>query len=437
MTARFVVHARAALIDGAFATDVRIAARDGVIAEITAGVPEQPGELSLDVVVPGFVNAHSHAFHRLLRGRTHDRGGDFWVWRERMYHEAAALTPASYRALAEQVFREMRDAGYTAVGEFHYVHHQPDGTPYPDHAMERALADAAVAVGIRLVLLDTCYLRGGVGEPLTDRQRRFGDADAHAWLDRWHALREALTGGLVTVGAAVHSVRAVTPADLAVIGRELPADVPLHVHVSEQVAENDACREAYGVTPTRLLAEHGLLRATTATVHATHLTADDIALLGSAGASVVMCPTTEADLGDGIGPAPELRDAGVTLAIGSDQHAVIDPFEEVARLELDQRLCAQRRGVFTPAQLWHAGSAGGARALGLGGAAVRGLGSETPSGAPGSAPGLRVGDPFDAVAVDAATARTRGADLLQLPLVARAADVVATIVGGTVTRRTT
>jgi len=421
MTATVAVHARSALVEGAFATDVRITAHDGVIAEIASGVPAGSDDLALDVVVPGFVNAHSHAFHRLLRGRTHDEGGDFWVWRERMYREAAALTPETYRTLAEQVFTEMRDAGYTAVGEFHYVHHRPDGTPYPDHAMERALAEAAVAAGIRLVLLDTCYLRGGVGDPLSDRQRRFGDADVHAWLERWHALREALAGGLVTVGAAVHSVRAVTPGDLAVIGRELPADVPLHVHVSEQVAENEACREAYGLTPTRLLAEHGLLRPTLAAVHATHLTVDDIALLGAAGASVVMCPTTEADLGDGIGPAPDLRDAGVTLAIGSDQHAVIDPFEEIARLELDQRLRAQRRGIFTPERLWHAGSAGGARALGLGGS--------------GPVAGLRVGDPFDAMVVDAATARTRGAALVQLPLVARAADVTATIVGGTVTRR--
>ncbi|QAY61631.1 formimidoylglutamate deiminase [Microbacterium protaetiae] len=414
-------HCRAALVDGAFADDVRITAREGVVVGVTSGVPAQPGDTRLGVVVPGFVNAHSHAFHRLLRGRTHGGGGDFWVWREQMYQAAAELTPESYRELAERVFVEMRDAGYTAVGEFHYVHHRPDGTAYPDHAMERALAEAAVAAGIRLVLLDTCYLRGGVGHDLSDRQRRFGDRDVHAWLERWHALREAVAGPLVSVGAAVHSVRAVTPADLAVIGQELPADVPLHVHVSEQPAENDACRQAYSLTPTALLAEHGLVRPTLSAVHATHLTEHDIALLGAAGASVVMCPTTEADLGDGIGPAPELLSAGATLAIGSDQHAVIDPFEELARLELDQRLRAQRRGIFTPAQLWHAGSAGGARALGLPGWSER--------------VGLRPGIPFDAVEVDAATSRTRDADIGQLPLVARAADVTSTIVGGILTRR--
>lgn len=423
------VHCRAALVDGEFAADVRITAHDGVVTGVEAGVAARPGDVRLGVVVPGFVNAHSHAFHRVLRGRTHGGGGDFWVWREEMYRAAGALTPDTYRTLAEDVFREMRDAGYTAVGEFHYVHHQPDGTPYPGHAMELALADAAVAAGIRLVLLDTCYLRGGVGLELSDRQRRFGDRDVHAWLERWHALRDALAGsgrGLVSVGAAVHSVRAVTPGDLDVVARELPGDVPLHVHLSEQVAENDACLDAYGLTPASLLAEHGLVGPRLAAVHATHLTDGDIALLGDAGASIVMCPTTEADLGDGIGPAPELRAAGATLSIGSDQHAVIDPLEELARLELDQRLRAQRRGVFTPAQLWHAGSAGGARALGLG------------EGAPGGAPdaaGLRVGDPFDAVELDADTTRTRGAELDQLPLVARAGDVTATIVAGILTRK--
>jgi formiminoglutamate deiminase len=435
MSALTSAHATAALIGGAFTADVRITAQDGMITALAVGAEAQPGDTRLGVVAPGFVNAHSHAFHRLLRGRTHGGGGDFWVWREQMYRAAQSLTPEIYRALAEQVFAEMRDAGCTAVGEFHYVHHRPDGTPYAGHAMELALADAAVAAGIRLVLLDTCYLRGGVGLDLSERQRRFGDADVHAWLERWHSLHDAIAGdphrrGLVTVGAAVHSVRAVTPDDLAVVARELPAAVPLHVHLSEQTAENDACLRAYGVTPTGLLAEHGLLRPDLAAVHATHLTDADIALLGEAGASIVMCPTTEADLGDGIGPAPELRAAGATLSIGSDQHAVIDPFEEVARLELDQRLRAQKRGIFTPAQLWHAGSSGGARALGLSGARALGL-----SGARQDEAGLRVGDPFDVVEIDAETTRTRGADLLQLPLVARASDVTATIVAGSLTRK--
>jgi len=422
------VHCARALVAGCFADDVRITHAHGAIASIAVGVPSEPGDTTLRTVVPGFVNAHSHAFHRGLRGRTHADGGDFWRWRETMYALAGTLTPESYRQLAESVFTEMRDAGYTAVGEFHYVHHLPGGAPYEGHAMELALAEAAVTAGIRLVLLDTCYLRGGIGRPLDERQLRFGDRDVHAWLERWHGLRAALAAdprlrGLVTLGAAVHSVRAASPAALAVVGRELPADVPLHVHLSEQPAENDDCIAAHGLTPTGLLAKHGLLRPTLAAVHATHLSDGDIALLGEAAVGIVMCPTTEADLGDGIGPAPELRDAGAVLAIGSDQHAVIDPWEELARLELDQRLRARRRGVFDMHELWHAGAAGGRRALGLPGRA-----------AGADAVGFAVGDPFDAVELDPATARTAGADLLQLPLVARSADVTATIVAGTLTR---
>jgi formiminoglutamate deiminase len=393
---------------GRFEQGVRIETDGGLITGIDLDTVAQPGDLGLVAVVPGFVNAHSHAFHRSLRGRTHDAGGDFWQWRSRMYAEAAALTPSGYRELATRVFTEMRDAGYTSVSEFHYVHHQVDGTPYAAHDMEVALAEAADVVGIRLLLLDTLYVRGGVGAALAPEQLRFGDADADAWLRRWHSLRDALAAyPLVTVGAAVHSVRAVEPADLSAVAAGLPEDVPLHVHVSEQPAENEQCLAAYGLTPTALLADHGLVTDRLHAVHATHLTEDDIRLLGDAGATVVMCPTTEADLGDGIGPAPELLAAGARLAIGSDQNAVIDPWEEVARLELDQRLRLRRRGVFSPAQLWHAGS-----------------GSD----------GLRVGAPFDAVELDLGSARVRGADVNQLPLVARSGDVTATIVAGRVTR---
>ncbi|MGJ6126951.1 formimidoylglutamate deiminase [Mycolicibacterium sp. Y3] len=417
-------HCRLALVDGVFAGDVRVTLDRGMVTGLEAGVDQRPGDVQLDVVVPGFVNAHSHAFHRDLRGHTHADGGDFWQWRNRMYDIASRLSPESYRDLAEQVFTEMRDAGYTAVGEFHYVHHLPDGTRYPCHDMEIALADAATAAGIRLVLLDTCYLRGGIGQPLDDRQRRFGDSDVYGWLERWHALRDRLDAagrGLVTLGAAIHSVRAVSRQDLAVIVEHLPGDVPVHAHVSEQPAENDACMAAYGVTPVGLLADCGMLTPRFSAVHATHLTADDIRLLGDARTTVVMCPTTEADLGDGIGPAPELLAAGAGLAIGSDQHAVIDPWEELGRLELDQRLRFRRRGVFSPDMLWQAGSLGGLRSLGLTMGRRR-------------SPGLAVGLPFDAVEVDVRTPRTRGARPDQLPLVARSSDVTATIVGGHLTR---
>lgn len=419
-----VFHCGTVVTDAAVLTDVRVAVRDGVVDAVTPLAAPQPGDIRLGTVVRGWANAHSHAFHRLVRGRTHADGGDFWRWRDRMYEAAGSLTPESYRRLAETVFVEMRDAGYTTVGEFHYVHHAPDQTPYPDHAMELALVEAARSAGIRLVLLDTCYLRGGIGMPLTDAQRRFGDPDAHRWLERWHALRDRVTavgGDLVTLGAAIHSVRAASRDDLAVLAAGLPADVPLHAHVSEQTAENAACLEAYGLTPVGVLAEHGLVSSRFSAVHATHLTPEDIRILGDAAATVVMCPTTEADLGDGIGPAPELQEAGARLAIGSDQHAVIDPWEELSRLELDQRLRLQRRGVFSLSALWAAGSVNGYRSLGL-------------TGDHRGGSGFQVGELFDAVEVDTDSARTSGPDVRQLPLVARAADVTATIVGGRLTR---
>ncbi|MBN9191948.1 formimidoylglutamate deiminase [Microbacterium sp.] len=403
-------HCAAALVDGHFAADVRVEVDDGVIVDLSADSAPTAEDVSLGTVVPGFVNAHSHAFHRALRGRTHDAGGDFWRWRTRMYEEAAGLTPDGYRTLATRVFTEMRDAGCTTVSEFHYVHHRSDGTSYPHHDMELAVAEAAASVGIRLLLLDTLYLRGGPGVPLAAEQLRFGDHDVHGWLARWHGLRDALgalASPLVSLGAAVHSVRAVAPADLVAVADGLPSDVPLHVHVSEQPAENEQCIAETGLTPTALLAASGLLSPRLSAVHATHLTPEDIDLLGGAGVTVVMCPTTEADLGDGIGPAPELLAAGARLAIGSDQNAVVDPWEETARLELDQRLRLGRRGVFTPRQLWAAGS---------------------------GTDGIRVGRPFDALEVASGTPRTAGADPLQLPLVARGEDVTATIVGGRMTR---
>lgn len=419
-------HCAFAIVDGTWVEDVRIAAVGDRITSIATGEAAWPDDVMLGAVIPGFANAHSHAFHRQLRGRTHDDGGDFWQWRRRMYDTAGELTPDGYFGIAERVFSEMRDTGYTAVGEFHYVHHQPDGSQYPDHAMELSLAAAAASAGIRMVLLDTCYLQGGIDQPLNVEQRRFGDGDARRWIERWHALRDALAstaGDLVTLGAAVHSVRAVARRDLAVVAEGLPRDVPLHAHVSEQPAENQACLDKYGLTPVGLFAEQGLVSPQFSAVHATHLTDADISILGDAGATVVMCPTTEADLGDGIGPAPELHAAGVRLAIGSDQHVVIDPFEEISRLELDQRLRLQRRGVFDLAQLWKAGTIGGYDSLGL--------------SQGGKGLGFAVGDLWDAVEVDLESPRTRGTDKWQLPLTARGGDVRATIVGGRVTRPAT
>ncbi len=393
--------------EGTALSRVRITpSADGSVATITPDTEPQPDDTILGLALPGIANGHSHAFHRLLRGRTHDHGGDFWVWRTQMYSAAAALDPERYRLLARAVFAEMLTAGYTAVGEFHYVHHRRDGAPYP-YEMELAVAEAAADVGIRLTLLDTAYLSGGIGAPLSAEQTRFGDGTAEGYLARWHALSARIPG----LGAALHSVRAVPPAAMQTIVAGLPDDIPLHIHLSEQVAENEAALAAYGVTPTRLLADLGVLSSRVSAVHATHLTEDDIALLSTSGGTAVMCPTTEADLGDGIGPARELLDGGVRIALGSDQNAVIDPFLEIRGLEMHERLRSQRRGRFTMPELGRAAGADGYRSLGL------------------AAP-LTPGGPLDLIEVDTDSVRTVGSAPEQITLSASAADVKTVIVGG-------
>lgn len=414
-----------ALVGGACLERVRIVAdAAGLVSAITPGAAAAPGDTRFVLIAAGLGNGHSHAFHWRLRGRTNAGGGDFWRWRETMYREAASLTPTLYQGLATGVFGEMLAGGYTAVGEFHYLHHRRSGAPYddPPHAMELALARAATAVGIRLVLLDTCYLAGGIGQPLEPAQQRFSDGDAAAWLRRHAGLQAALAadaavaaGGLVTLGAAVHSVRAVPRAALDVTAGGLAPDEPLHVHLSEQPAENEATQQAYGLTPAELLDAHGLLAPRTTVVHATHLTSDDVALLGQRGVSAVFCPTTEADLGDGIGPAVALDRAGVRLAVGSDQNVALDGFGELRWLEYGQRLAAGRRGLFTPAQLWGFGQANGYGALGL-------------------TPPLSLGGPCDFVELDPHTSNTRGARLEELVLVAGPGDIGRVVVGGQVRR---
>jgi formiminoglutamate deiminase len=300
------------------------------------------------LVLPGLANAHSHAFHRALRGRTHRAGGSFWTWREDMYAAAASLDPDSYRALARAVFGEMALAGITGVGEFHYLHHGPGGTPYDDpNAMGHALIEAAAEAGIRITLLDTCYLASGFGTPPEGVQERFSDGDAAAWAERASALRGAPHA---RIGAAIHSVRAVPAGQLATVAdwaRE--RGVPLHAHLSEQRAENEACLAATGRTPAELLDEHGALGERCCMVHATHLTDADIERLG--GTAVCICATTERDLADGIGPARALASP---LCLGSDSHAVIDLFEEARAVELDERLRSERRGHFSAAELLRA-----------------------------------------------------------------------------------
>lgn len=386
---------------------------------------ERPATDDDVAVLPAGVNAHSHAFHRVLRGRTHLGRGSFWSWREQMYRSSAALTPELYERLATAVYAEMVVTGWSAVGEFHYVHHRPDGSAYPAHEMEHALARAARNAGIRLTLLDTCYLKGGIGQDLNAEQARFADDDADAWLERLESLRTDFAStydpSFVNVGAAIHSVRAVDPGSLARIARGLDPSLPLHVHLSEQPAENEACQRAYGMTPTELLSEHGLLSERLSAVHATHLTDRDIELLGAARASIVMCPTTEADLADGIGPAFELAQAGAVVSLGTDQHAVVDPLLEMRALEHGERLRSGERGRFTPADLVEALSTGGTRSL-----------SGSPSSRQSSAEPAR---PNDFMHLRPDSIRTAGAAADQLPLAATAADVESVTIDGKVVAR--
>ncbi|MGZ4268243.1 MAG: formimidoylglutamate deiminase [Solirubrobacteraceae bacterium] len=315
------------------------------------------------LTIPGLANAHSHAFQRALRGRTHAGAGSFWTWRAQMYALAAALDPDRMHALARATFAEMALAGVTLVGEFHYVHHAPGGRPYAEaNAMGAAVIAAADEAGVRLTLLDACYLHGGVGTEPDATQLRFRDAGAAAWAERVDALPE---GPRVRVGAAIHSMRAVDPGAAAVVAAWAARRArPLHAHVSEQPAENDACRAAYGRTPTALLHDAGALSERFCAVHATHVDAADATLLGGARAAVCLCPTTERDLADGIGPAARLRDAGARLALGSDSQAVVDLFEEARAVELDERLATGARGRHRAEDLLHAATAGGHAALG-------------------------------------------------------------------------
>jgi formiminoglutamate deiminase len=374
---------------------------DGYIRSVSPGTK---GKIRKGLTIPGFANAHSHAFHRALRGRTHGGGGDFWTWRDQMYHVAAKLDPDSYHRLARAAFAEMALAGITSVGEFHYLHHAPGGVPYDDpNAMGHAVIRAAHEVGIRITLIDTLYLQGTVdGGELNDVQKRFSDGDADAWAER--------VAGIIgtRIGAAVHSVRAVPPSQMRPVAE---FDGPIHAHVSEQRAENEACQALHHCSPVELLSERGVLHEGFTAIHATHLSPSDITLLGAGYAC--FCPTTERDLGDGIGPARALKEAGCQLTLGSDSHAVIDFFEESRALELNERLLSERRGRFSSGELLTAATKAGHESLGW-----------TDAGS--IAPGQRA----DLVTVSLDTPRTAGTDPSGILFTASTCDITHVIVDG-------
>jgi formiminoglutamate deiminase len=366
-------HAESAWVGDRFMPNVLIEADGGLFADVRTEVEPPPeAERLSGLVLPGLANVHSHAFHRALRGRTQAERGTFWTWRKRMYEVAARLEPDTYLNLATAVYAEMALAGITCVGEFHYLHHAPAGRRYADeNAMGQALIEAAERAGLRVTLLDTLYLAGGIAAPVEGVQVRFSDRDAGRWAHRTTDLHSAVgsAGPLgsqrIRIGAAIHSIRAVPPEQFEpVVAWSHHHAAPLHLHLSEQRAENDACMAAYGKTPAAVFLAAGVLGPRTTAVHATHVVDEDIALLGESGTSVCMCPTTERDLADGIGPARLLSLAGSPVVLGSDGHAVIDLFEEARAVELDERLRTEVRGHWTAGELLQAATMAGHASLG-------------------------------------------------------------------------
>ncbi len=409
-------HLERALLPDGEADDVLVTIAGGRFASVEPSVaaPAEPAARLEGLTVPGLANGHSHAFHRALRGRTQRGRGTFWTWREQMYALAGRLDPDTYFALALATYREMVASGITSVGEFHYLHHGPDGRPYDDpNAMGRALVEAARQAGLRITLLDACYLSAGIGREPEGVQRRFSDGDSTRWAERVSLLDDDPT---TRVGQAFHSLRAVPRDQLSA-----DPDRPLHVHLSEQRAENEECLSAYGRTPTELLADAGRLGPATTVVHATHLTDTDIELLGTSRTYVDFCPTTERDLGDGIGPSRRLHDAGARLTLGSDSHAVIDLFEEMRALEMHERLATEQRGHWSADELLLAGTSSGHRSLGW-----------------DDAGRIAVGQRADLVTLDTRSPRTAGtgADSQTAVFAAVAEDVVHVVVDGRVVART-
>jgi formimidoylglutamate deiminase len=333
--------------------------------------------------VSAMVNAHSHAFQRRMRGRAERPGpggvDDFWSWRTEMFRLAGELDPDTMRAVAETAYREMAEAGYGAVGEFHYVHHQPDGAPYADpNEMAHAVADGALAAGLPIVLLPAAYHRNGWDGhdvPPVPGQRRFCDPDVETFLGRVDALRDwAQKVEGVKVGIAAHSVRAVPAAWLRPIAEYSERfGLVRHVHAHEQRRELEQCQAEHGCSPIELLERAGFLGARASVIHGIHVSTQDVARLAGSDTTVVSCPTTEGNLGDGYLPAMTYLESGVPLAIGSDSQVRIDPFEEARELEtLSRRERELRSGLLAAVgDLWRELCRNGNRSIGLGGEPVR------------------------------------------------------------------
>jgi formiminoglutamate deiminase len=330
-----------------------------------------------NVVLKGFVNVHSHAFQRALRGRVQSkdpsRKDTFWTWREAMYDLANSFDLNRIESIARLCYMECLEAGYTAVGEFHYLHHAPDGSQWPDRtAASQALIRAAKQTGIRLALLWTVYQQGGFSKALESGQKRFSAGDLDSVWSSIDSLLSEQKAERMHVGLALHSVRAVPEDWLGPLVEGARArGLRIHAHVSEQVLENQECLQATGLTPIALLAKHGVLGSDFTAIHATWISDEDLQLLSKHDATVGLCPTTEGDLGDGVPRTADLHQAGVRMCIGSDSHAVIDPFCELRFLEYQARAQTQSRCVladdegFVAPVLARIGSENGLHSLGF------------------------------------------------------------------------
>jgi formimidoylglutamate deiminase len=318
----------------------RIASRDESDGATIVDLPER-------ALLPGFVNAHSHTFQRLIRGKAESRvisGRDFWSWRGTMYHAAARLTPEDVYDVARMAFLEMLLAGTTTVGEFHYLHTDPSGRPYEDpNLLSKQVIAAAASVGIRIVLLRTAYLRSGFELPRDPGQTRFFES-TQDFLRNMQALVAECPQ--TRFGVAPHSIRAVPLSDLEEIAAwTTSAQLPLHMHVAEQVAENAACWREYGCTPVQLLSRKSILNDRFTAIHSIHIERDEIEQLSHAGATICSCPTTERNLGDGILAADQVMASGIRVALGSDSQAQIDPLEDARELDYHLRLRDQQRAI--------------------------------------------------------------------------------------------
>ena len=310
---------------------------------------ESHGGTTQQRVLPGIANLHSHAFQRAMAGmaeRQTDPRDSFWTWRDTMYRFAARFTPESLYAVAAQLYAEMLAAGYTTVCEFHYLHHAPDGRPYADPAaMSQALVQAAHDTGIRLTLLPVLYMTGGFdGRPLGERQKRFGH-DVESYLRLLDGLRAERSGDMVRIGCALHSLRAVPEAAMREVLAALPADSRVHIHIAEQTGEVDECVAIRGARPVQWLLDNAEVDARWTLVHATHLDDAELKGIAASGATVAICPTTEANLGDGLFPLRYYLDAGGRWGIGSDSQVSVSPVEELRWLEYGQRLASHRRNI--------------------------------------------------------------------------------------------